>query len=636
MLPFRSLLLCSLLCLGSLQAQQWGKYTLYSENFSNSARLIDTLNAVHHSWTFNNAPTGYSSYLLPGGILCRSVIVSNTNFNGGGQTGRIQKVDWNGNILWDYTHSTSTTQLHHDHCVLPNGNVLVISYEIKDQFEVFNAGCTQSFEIHSEKVMELQPTGVNTQNVVWEWHLWDHLVQNVYPSRANYQTSIVDHPELLDINYNTQIDWIHMNGIDYNEALDQIALSSHYTNEVYIIDHSTTTAEAASHAGGNSGKGGDFLYRWGNPAAYQASTAAGVFDVLHDVHWIPLDCPNAGRLAAYHNDWTTNVSSIIQFDPPVNGFNYDLTPGPAYGPATYSDRRALNGWNSNMGNSQQLPNGNTLVCMAMGGTIYEIGPTGTVLWTRQLSGSCSQAFRYTDCYVNGGTPPTALVTASTDSVCPLDSIQLNLTPGGGSNYTYVWSSNPTGFSSTLQNPIVTPSVSSVYHVTVTSAGCSSTQSINITVVGPPRPSTTFTQDTLFSSAGVGYQWYLNGNLIPGATGQYHVPTQNGNYTVVTTDSNGCNSLASFPRIVTLVGIGAQVADGWTIYPNPSSGSVRISHPELLGESYVISVADARGKRVAFALNAELLDLSSLQPGMYFVSIHFGEQVLKTQKIALIR
>jgi hypothetical protein len=70
----------------------------------------------------------------------------------------------------------------------------------------------------------------------------------------------------MNLNYGasaTQTDWIHLNSIDYNSVLDQILLSSHAISEVWIIDHSTSTAQAASHTGGNSGKGGDIIYRWG-------------------------------------------------------------------------------------------------------------------------------------------------------------------------------------------------------------------------------------------------------------------------------------------------------------------------------------------------------------------------------------
>jgi hypothetical protein len=124
-------------------------------------------------------------------------------------------------------------------------------------------------------------------------------------------------------------------------------------------------------------------------------------------------------------------------------------------------------------------------------------------------------------------------------------------------------------------------------------------------------------------------------LIPGATNNYYVPTQSGNYTVVTLGSNGCHSIASLPRVVTIVGVARQLSSDWSIYPNPSKGSLRISHPDLGAESFVISVADARGKRVAMAINADVLDLSSLQNGMYFISIHQGDRLVTTQKIALI-
>src|SRR6516164_9152902 len=57
-------------------------------------------------------------------------------------------------------------------------------------------------------------------------------------------------------------DWTHTNAIAFNTELDQIVLSIHSFSEVWIIDHSTTTAEAAAHAGGKRGRGGDLLYRW--------------------------------------------------------------------------------------------------------------------------------------------------------------------------------------------------------------------------------------------------------------------------------------------------------------------------------------------------------------------------------------
>ena len=65
-------------------------------------------------------------------------------------------------------------------------------------------------------------------------------------------------------------DWLHTNAIAYNPQRDEIALSVLGNNEIWIIDHSTTTEEARGSTGGNSGKGGDILYRWGNPIAHRA------------------------------------------------------------------------------------------------------------------------------------------------------------------------------------------------------------------------------------------------------------------------------------------------------------------------------------------------------------------------------
>ena len=125
--------------------------------------------------------------------------------------------------------------------------------------------------------------------IIWEWNLWDHLVQDFDSTKNNFGI-IENHPELLNINYyngNGKKDWMHCNSIDYNESLQQIVIGSRSMSEFYIIDHSTTTTQASSSSGGIYGRGGDFLYRWGNPQVYNKGNSSNrrLFG-QHDVQWI--------------------------------------------------------------------------------------------------------------------------------------------------------------------------------------------------------------------------------------------------------------------------------------------------------------------------------------------------------------
>ena len=386
-------------------SQQWGDYTFYSVKNSNAAYLIDTNSTVYHSWSGLSPTTSYSSYVLPGGDLIRTVNHSGNIFTGGAMTGEFEKVDYNGNLLWDFAYSTSAYCSHHDICPLPNGNVLLIAYESKTSAEVTQAGCSSSITMWPDKIVEVQQTGLTTGTVVWEWHLWDHLCQNYNSAKDNYVAATSDHPELFNINYNPVKEIWHANGLDYNPVLDQIIVSAHNANEVYIIDHSTTTAEAAGHTGGLGGRGGDFLYRWGKPATYGQAGAA-IFNVVHDAHWIPEEYVNGGRIVGFNNNGISNtVSCVDQISTPVSGYNYQYTPNTAYAPSTYSSRLTCTGHTNNEGNSQQLPNGNQLVCIAFSGLVYEVDPAGNTIWSVSIPGVVSQAFRYSDCYVNNLPPP---------------------------------------------------------------------------------------------------------------------------------------------------------------------------------------------------------------------------------------
>jgi len=470
---FISIILLATMAEVKVQSQSYGDYTFYSPKNNSRAYLIDMSGNTYHTWTFaSNAQTGYSSYLLPGGVVFRTVARQGNSFSGGPVCGQVQKVDWNGNIIWNYVYSTTTYCTHHDIHPMPNGNVLLIAYELKTPAEVTQAGCSQSITMWPDKIVEIQPSGATGGIVVWEWHAWDHLCQNVNSSKNNYVTFIVQHPELLNINYNTTTDWMHVNGIDYNEALDQITFSSHALNELYVIDHSTTTAQAAGHTGGNSGKGGDLLYRWGNPTAYQASGPT-IFNVVHDAHWVPADCPKANYLSGFNNKGGAgNKTCIDLINPPYEGYNYTITPGSAYTPPTSDWRHTYSGApTQDEGNCQQLPNGNTLICISFSGYIYEIDSNQNVVWSKTINGSTTNALRYTACYVNGPVTPV-------------------ITENAGILYSSATSGNQWFFEGTLiagaTGSSLTPTQSGNYRVQVTDVnGCVSQLSnpYNVTEIG---------------------------------------------------------------------------------------------------------------------------------------------------------
>lgn len=587
---FARFLLLFMMCIGlsTVYAQKWGRYTLVATQ-NTTAKLVDTSNVVYKTWTLTGN-TGYSAYMLEGGVLLRSVTTTNSVFSGGGMHGRVQKIDWSGNIIWDYTYSTTTYCGHHDIQPLPNGNVLMIVYELKSAAETSAAGCSTSKVLWPDKIIEIQPTGTTTGTIVWEWHVWDHLVQNVTSTKSNYQTSIIDHPELININYNnstTTKDWMHSNGLDYNAELDQITFSSHNLNEVYVIDHSTTTAEAASHTGGNSGKGGDILYRWGNPAAYGATGTAN-FNVVHDAHWIPAGCPRAGSLVGFNNGATTSYSGADIFYPPYSGYNYSRTTGAAYLPTVYDKRILMNGKTTNQGNSQQLPNGNTIYAIALSGNLYEVDSNGTQVWSYSAGSQLAQTFRYSNCHINGPTAVTAGTSAT--AVCAGSSVALSSSATGISAISYAWTSDVGGFTSALQNPTVSPTATTVYTLTATSNGCSTSKTITVTINPKPTTGIITGLSTVIPAAvetysvpitsGSAYNWIVSGGTVSSGANTNSVNITwgatigSGSVKVVETNASGCKGDTVSLSVARLGSINLVAAPSSLSYTN-TTGSQKI-------------------------------------------------------------
>jgi hypothetical protein len=182
---------------------------------------------------------------------------------------------------------------------------------------------------------------------------------------------------------------MHVNAVDYNADLDQIVLSSPSFCEIWIIDHSTTTEEAKGHTGGRWGKGGDILYRWGNPRAYRNGTKLDqrLFS-QHNIQWIPKGLSGAGHLLVFNNGsgrTPEDYSSVDEFVPPTDkDGRYTRGKRGPFGPAnalwSYSAPNKKDFYSFFISGAQRLPNGNTLINSGATGVVFEVTPEFETVW----------------------------------------------------------------------------------------------------------------------------------------------------------------------------------------------------------------------------------------------------------------
>lgn len=368
---------------GSMQG-----YVLFAPLHSKITYLIDKCGKQVHSWKSAYHP-GQSVYLLANGDLLRTANDSNKTFKGGGI---IERFDWNNKLIWSYKISDSLQCQHHDICTLPNGNILVLVWEKKTKEEAIKAGRNPNLlgsSIWSEKILELKPKGKNKAQVVWEWHVWDHVVQDHDSLKSNYG-DIYKNRQLIDLNFSaaSESDWLHFNSIAFNKELDQILVSNRNFSEIFIIDHSTSSSEAASHLGGKYGKGGDLLYRFGNSASYRAGGPKDqILFSQHHAHWIEKGLPDEGKIMLFNNGLgrrESMYSSVGLITPPMDEKgSYGAFENSIY-LDVYSENETQSAGGSffspNVSSAQRLSNGNTMVCSGSTGRFCEIDPLKNTVW----------------------------------------------------------------------------------------------------------------------------------------------------------------------------------------------------------------------------------------------------------------
>jgi hypothetical protein len=414
--------------------------TFVSPINSTRGHLIDNAGAIVHTWQFDSAP-GEWGYLLGDGTLLRAGRQDqDQRFGGGGIGGKLQRVAHDGTLLWDLDLASEGLCQHHDIAVLPNGNVLVVAWErIPKETAIANGrdpAWVGEAGLWPDTVLELEPVGSDGARIVWQWRAWDHLVQDFDASKANHG-DVTAAPGRIDVNgdhrdappltaeqkrafetqqaqlealgYTTGVanasvgddpealarrrarldrsgDWLHTNAIDHCPEHDLIVLSVPEFDEVWVIDHSTTIEEARGSTGGRFGRGGELLYRWGNPKTYgHGSEADRVLDYQHDPQWLVAPDGNL-HLTLFDNGGRgseRNASEVLEivlpFDP-AHGFLREE--GEPFGPAEplWSYSSPTDFYSAFISGAQRLRSGHTLICSGAGGRVFEVTPGGETVW----------------------------------------------------------------------------------------------------------------------------------------------------------------------------------------------------------------------------------------------------------------
>lgn len=410
-------------------------YTLFSPFRGQNTYLIDMQGNVVHYWPY---PKGWSvegaesvekhARLLRDGTLLRGTV---DRAGKGNMSGAIyQLIDWDGKVLWEYDEERPGYTPHHDFRMIwnPKLEARTLLYTASKEMTHAEAiargvdpALQDDYASRPDGIVEVDMDG----GVIWEWNIADHLVQDIDKTLPNYGV-IAEHPGRMDPNFAGGVsgDWIHINGFDYNETLDQVVVNNSRFSESYFIDHgaSFVPGDSARSIALAAGSAGDFLFRWGNPCAYDAGDCPASIDegqsstnghqqlfFSHDIQWIREKeigmgdgLPGAGNLLIFNNGARQLggvFSSVVEYNPydgpmangvyvPEMAAGYKrVSPGMGAGELvsnqivwTFKSTLPNAFYSSYISGAQRMPNGNTLVCSGAHGHLFEVTPEGEVVW----------------------------------------------------------------------------------------------------------------------------------------------------------------------------------------------------------------------------------------------------------------
>jgi hypothetical protein len=403
-------------------ANSYNGYTLFAS--AGTTYLVDMEGYVVNTW-----PIGTNPRLLDNGHLLDAATDDPSGFNG------FQELDWDGNVVWEYYETREDYHPHHDFVRIYNaelGDYTMLYIANKDitHEECIAAGCDPVNGPYDEAQMDVIVEVDMAGNVVWEWRFFDHVVQDIDPTKLNYVGegyTVADYPGRINLNLPgmpVKRDWLHCNSLDYNEALDQIVINSVH-GEFYIIDHGGTFTpdDAEGSLALAAGSAGDFLYRFGDPARYEqgdppailedwtaSTTGTKQIGGSHDIQWIKPGLPGEGHFLIFNNGQYLFERTPQSYIFEINGFldaagnetgSYINPPDAGYYSWRTENSRDTHKQVKQMSNqivwiyssknntaffshigsgAQRLPNGNTLITAMTEGHIFEVTTQGEVVW----------------------------------------------------------------------------------------------------------------------------------------------------------------------------------------------------------------------------------------------------------------
>lgn len=294
-------------------------YTLTATRGGNYANLLDMEGQVCHRW-YSPGGIGYG-YLLPNGNLLLRSGAALEGQGMGGSAKSILELDWDGNVVWEFKNPL----LHHDFHRTESGSTIALVWNKLDQKLAdtvgggfYEEGVDQG--MYGDSVIEISPSG-ETMNT---WNSWEHL----------------DLAEDVICPLENRREWTHANCISLTPDGDFL-ISFRQTSTIGIVDRKT----------------GEFTWKWG----------PGI--VSHQHHPTILENGNILLFDNGAHRRGMNFSKVIEINPKTNEIVWE-----------YQGDPPLSFYSYNISSAERQPNGNTLICEGAPGRVFEVTPSGEVVW----------------------------------------------------------------------------------------------------------------------------------------------------------------------------------------------------------------------------------------------------------------